>query len=199
MLEKYFRPRYQVFFVDPLAKILIRLFPVSPGLITIIGCILGLISALCISFGFVFFALVFLLLSGFCDTLDGTVARLKGRVSSIGTVGDIICDRIVEAGVVIGLFLHAPEARGLLCLLMLTSILLCVTSFLVVGIFSENQTEKSFYYSPGLIERGEAFFFFILMILFPSYFVLLSSLFILLVLLTTAIRVVQFANIWTGR
>lgn len=82
---------------------------------------------------------------------------------------------------------------------MLTSILLCVTSFLVVGIFTEKQTEKSFYYSPGLIERGEAFFFFILMILFPSYFVLLSSLFILLVLLTTAIRVVQFANIWTGR
>jgi len=199
MIEKYVRPGYQSYFVDPVARALIQLSPLSPNLITFVGCFLGLISALLIALGHAYSALIFLLLSGFCDTLDGTVARFEKRSSSIGTVCDLVADRIVEAAIVIGLFLYAPETRALLSLLMMTSILICITSFLVVGIFSENQSEKSFFYSPGLIERGEAFLFFSLMILFPSFFVLTSALFTFLVLLTAMIRLVQFANIWNGR
>lgn len=75
---------------------------------------------------------------------------------------------------------------------MLSSVLLCITSFLVVGIFSQNTTEKSFYYSPGLIERFEAFLFFSLMMFLPGIFSYLAYAFSGLVLMTALIRMAQF-------
>jgi hypothetical protein len=83
---------------------------------------------------------------------------------------------------------------GIFSLLMLGSILICVTSFLVVGIFLENTSQKSFYYSPGLIERAEAFLFFVLMILFSKAFSILAVIFSILVFLTAALRLYQFAQ-----
>lgn len=62
----------------------------------------------------------------------------------------------------------APQERGLWCMLTLGSMLLCITSFLVVGIFTENQSQKSFHYSPGLMKRAEAFSFFIAMMIWPA-------------------------------
>jgi hypothetical protein len=102
---------------------------------------------------------------------------------------------VVEASVIIALFAVAPESRALPALLMLSCILLCVTSFLVTAIFSENNSEKSFYYSPGLIERPEAFLFFILMMLVPKTFSLLAYLFSALVLWTTYRRLQEFRQV----
>ena len=75
---------------------------------------------------------------------------------------------------------------------MLGSMLLCITSFLVVGIFVANDSHKSFHYNPGIMERAEAFIFFIAMMLWPSAFVGLAMLFSLLVTLTAIIRLTQF-------
>ena len=196
MLEKYVRAFYQMILVDPLARFSLKLYPLSPNAITFTGCFLGLGAALCLALGSTWWALSLLLLSGFLDTLDGTIARMAKRESALGTVYDIVCDRLVEMAIVVALFLYAPEGRALISLLMMGSILMCVSTFLVVGIFSENGSQKGFHYSPGLVERGEAFVFFALMILFPSQFVLLGSLFAILVFLTGVIRIVQFANIF---
>ena len=76
---------------------------------------------------------------------------------------------------------------------MLGSVLICITSFLVVAIVSDNQSEKSFYYSPGLMERAEAFIFFILMIWLPQYFSFLSMSFIILVSYTALKRVYDYS------
>ena len=81
---------------------------------------------------------------------------------------------------------------------MLGSILLCITSFLVVGIFTPNHSSKSFHYSPGLIERAEAFLFFIVMIFVPYYFTFFAFLFATLVALTALIRLWQFSKTQTG-
>lgn len=190
MIENYLRPRYQKFAVDNIAKRCSQY--VTPNQITIISCLTGLSILPALVFHQTWLAIVLLLLSGYLDTLDGTVARLQGSTTSFGTVLDILSDRIVEATIIIGLFLVAPEQRGLLTLCMLTSVLLCVSSFLVVGIFTPNESTKSFYYSPGIMERAEAFIFFGLMILFPSQFTLLAIVFSELVLLTACIRVYQF-------
>ena len=185
MIDSYLRSPYQRI-LDPIARIL-RL---NPTLVTLIGaaCGIALIPASPP------IAILLLLLSGFCDTLDGTLARLKKMSSPAGTLLDIVSDRLVESAVIIHLYLVDPT-RGLFCLLMLASILLCITSFLCVGIFSENRSEKSFHYSPGIMERTEAFAFFIAMIALPSLFVPLSLAFATLVALTALIRVVQFSAI----
>jgi archaetidylinositol phosphate synthase len=98
-----------------------------------------------------------LVLSGFLDTLDGSLARHLNKTSSI-----------------------------------------CVTTFLVVGIFTKNDSQKSFFYSPGLIERAEAFIVFSLMILLPFTFSVLAWGFIALTFLTAFLRLWQFIKAPVG-
>lgn len=186
MLEKYVRGTYQNYLVEPIAA---KVQSLKPDLITLSACLIGLLSALFLVYGQTISSLIALALSGYLDTIDGTVARKRGLTTSFGCALDIVCDRIVEFSIVLGFyFLH----NGILPLLMLGSILICVTTFLVVGIFTENKSSKGFHYSEGLIERAEAFIFFALMIMFPGLFYQLSSLFVSLVLLTAGIRLYQF-------
>jgi phosphatidylglycerophosphate synthase len=192
MIESYVRPIYQKIFCDPLARVLGK--NVSPNLITLTGTLVGLAIIPALYYDFINLALALLMITGIFDTLDGTVARLFQKDSSLGTVFDIIGDRIVEFSIVLGLFLISPETRALGCLLMLGSILICVTSFLVIGIFSKNESQKGFHYSPGLMERPEAFLFFAAMMLLPTLFSELAFLFTFLVFLTAVIRVLEFKN-----
>jgi archaetidylinositol phosphate synthase len=191
MIETYLRGPYQYYFVDPLASFLVRK-STRPVLITFGALLAGIAATPFIAWEYAYAATFLILLSGYFDTLDGTIARTSGQTSPQGAVLDIVSDRIVEFAIVLGLFLADPLSRGLACILMLGSILLCITSFLVVGIFSENKGEKSFHYSPGFMERAEAFTFFILMILFPTSFFILAALFTTLVTLTAIVRISQF-------
>lgn len=190
MIDSYLRKSYQAIAVDPIVSITARR-GITPKAITLTALALGLGVIPCLMLNIPFAAVSLLLASGYLDTLDGSLARATASSSAKGTVLDIICDRIVEFGIILGLYLADPE-RGLICLSMIGSILICVTSFLVVGIFIENRSEKGFHYSPGLMERTEAFIFFALMILLPEYFTFLGWSFTLLVTLTGLIRVWQF-------
>lgn len=192
MLETYVRPIYQRHCVDPIAYVIAKYFPRSANVWTLIGCITGFAVLPALFLNQTDIAIILLLISGYIDTLDGTVARLSSNSTMHGTVFDIFADRVVEFSVVLGLFLIDPMHRGLAAILMLGSILLCITAFLVVGIFSPNEGEKSFYYSPGVMERAEAFIFFIAMMLFPNYFNSLAYIFILLVLITAFFHLYQF-------
>jgi phosphatidylglycerophosphate synthase len=188
VLDSYFREPYQKILVDPIAT---RLQLRSPHLITGLGCLFGIMVVPLLAFHWSLFAAGALLISGYCDTLDGTVARRLGRPTKAGAALDILSDRLVESAVIIGFFLFDPS-RALLCLLMLMAAFLCVTSFLVVAIFTENESVKSFHYSPGIMERAEAFLFFLGMILLPSLFSQLAFAFSALVLLTAVVRTWQF-------
>ena len=165
---------------------------ISPRSITLLALAFGIAVLPFLVLEMPYFAIACLAFSGYLDTLDGTLARMHKATSPQGAVLDIISDRVVEAAVIIGLFLVAPLERALPTLLMLASVLVCITSFLVVGIFTQNRSEKSFNYSPGLMERTEAFVFFAAMILIPSFFIPLAYLFTLLVFYTAWRRVFQF-------
>ncbi len=153
---------------------------------------MGLAAMPCIALGISYWALGCLLISGYLDALDGSVARQRNLCSDFGAACDICSDRLVECTTIMGLLLYAPAERGVFCLAMLSAVILCVTTFLVVGIFTANSGAKSFHYSPGLMERAEAFLFFTAMILWPAAFAPLSVLFTLLVLWTAVQRLVQF-------
>ncbi len=192
MIEKYIEPFSTRLILQPISYIAVKFFSNNPNFYTILATLTGFLGAVFVYYDFLWGGILLFLISGICDMLDGYIARLVNRVSNIGAVVDIISDRFVEFSIVFSIYLINPVQNSLYCILMLGSILLCVTSFLVVGIFTENSTDKSFYYSPGLIERAEAFTFFILMLCLDDYVPLLSSLFIFLVLLTVIIRVNQF-------
>ncbi|HAT1595904.1 TPA: CDP-alcohol phosphatidyltransferase family protein [Legionella pneumophila] len=190
MLEQSLRHYYQLALVDPILPALRdRITPLS---ITWLSGILGLLFIPFVLLDKPCIAISFLLLSGYLDTLDGSLARFQNKASDFGSAMDIIMDRIVEFSAVLALYLFDPQHRATLTILMLGSILLCITSFLVVGIFSNNTSQKSFYYSPGIMERAEAFLFFIVMTLFPDYFNFLAAVFCFLVCLTALIRLFEF-------
>ena len=193
MLEKYIGKYYQRSLVLPVATLCQRL-KLHPNTVTFVACLSGLMIPIAIATQHLLIALILLLFSGYLDTLDGALARLRQKQSALGTVLDIICDRIVEFAIVFGLLLVDPINRAIPIALMLGSMLVCVTSFLVVGLFLENQTEKGFFYHLGLIDRPEAFAFFIAMLLFPHYFTGLAYLFFALVMLTALLRLINFAG-----
>ncbi|VEG91717.1 CDP-alcohol phosphatidyltransferase family protein [Legionella spiritensis] len=196
MLEQSLRHHYQKFLVDPLVNKIDRWF--SPVHITLLSGVLGLLFIPALLMGYTILAIALLLASGYCDTLDGSLARHQNNPSSIGSVLDIMMDRFVEFTVLFTFYLLNPQERALTVILMLGSILLCITSFLVVGIFTQNDSHKSFHYSPGLMERAEAFCFFIAMVLLPDCFNMLAIVFTVLVCITALIRIRQFvrAELW---
>lgn len=193
MIEAYAKPLYQKLCLDSALRLgVIR--RATPNFLTMISLLCGLCVMPALYFAKPLLATLLLLTSGYLDSLDGALARASDNSSSLGTVFDIMADRTVECAVVLGLFLVAPDARGLLCLVMLASMLICISSFLVVGIFTPNNSEKSFHYSPGLMERPEAFVFFIAMMWLPAYFSLLAATFAILVFYTGVNRIREFAR-----
>jgi phosphatidylglycerophosphate synthase len=191
MIEGYVRPALQVGFFEPLARWCRRQY-LSPNHLTALSLVLGMMAPIVLTLHSPWLAVVLLWLSGLADVLDGTLARQLGQSSDWGAVLDNVCDRLVEFSVILGLMMVAPTERALLCFLMGMSVAVCVTSFLLVGLFTQNYSQKSFHYSPGLIERAEAFGFWTLMFLFPAWFSSLSILFVILTFWTALYRLYRF-------
>ncbi len=77
----------------------------SPNGISIVGFILAFVAALSYALTSVqqhwllILAVIFLLASGFCDTLDGIVARTFGQTTVFGGFFDSVLDRYADAAV----------------------------------------------------------------------------------------------------
>jgi len=193
MIDSHLRQSFQKTFVNPVVNQIVKT-KINPNSLTALALGSGVSIIPCLAFGFWLPAIILLLFSGYMDVLDGSLARAQDHATPGGTVFDIVSDRIVEFSIIFALYLIDPTERATACIFMLGSILVCVTSFLVVGIFIENSGKKSFHYSPGIMERSEAFIFFGLMILFPSLFLILSTIFTMLVALTGILRVRDFVG-----
>ena len=84
----------------------------TPNKISIIGFILSLASAVTYAVVsihpvlFLVLAVIFMLASGFCDTMDGIVARTFNQASTFGAFFDSVLDRYADvaiyAGIIIG-------------------------------------------------------------------------------------------------
>lgn len=192
MIETYLRPTYNRLFVDPIAKVL-QQGSIRPNLLTLLAVVSGLIAMILIMIDAKILAIVALLLSGYLDTLDGSLARLLNLQNPKGSVYDIVGDRVVEFAVLYGLCMVNPSARAIPCLWILASFFFCITAFLSIAIFAKNNSVKSFHYNVGLMERAEVFLFFIAMILLPTWFNALAWLLTILVLITSYLHIHRFA------
>ena len=181
--------------IEGVAKVLHSL-GVSPNAATGAAFITGLLAVTAYGAGFSRSALALLWFSGLADTVDGTLARFSQRVSPLGTLFDLLSDRVVEGAFVMATALLFPESR-LACVLLLASIIFSFSIFLIVGMLSEkterekteenakrNGIEKSFYYQAGLAERTETFLVFSLVILWPEHAAPLFYLFAAMIVFT---------------
>ena len=139
----------------------------TPGQITVAAFATGLGAGFFISRQWMVLALGLLWLSGLLDVLDGTLARLTGRVSPTGALMDLILDRMVEAAVILGFYALAPE-QALAHLLFFVGVIFNFSTFLAAGALLPNKGEKSIHYDPGILERTETFLLFTVMMLWPA-------------------------------
>ena len=166
MLEQLLRPQCQRYF-DNLGGRL-RSFSITPNQMTLCAFLTGIGAALSLSLSMNIVALCLLWLSGLCDVLDGTLARLTNSMHPFGAYTDLISDRMVESALILGFALRYPE-HYLGYIIFLIAVLFHFSTFVVAGAVMKNDGPKSMHYDRSLIERAEAFILFSLMILFPSY------------------------------
>jgi CDP-diacylglycerol--glycerol-3-phosphate 3-phosphatidyltransferase len=94
--------------LDPVVGALARL-GVPPLAVTLAGLVLSLAAAAFIARGSLRIGGVILIVSGICDTLDGSLARRAGRESVFGAFIDSTIDRITEIAVFGALVIHFSE------------------------------------------------------------------------------------------
>lgn len=68
---------------------------INPNTITLVGIVVGVITSYLITLNF-FVGGIFVLLTGFLDVLDGTVARISHKITKRGAYIDAVSDRITE-------------------------------------------------------------------------------------------------------
>lgn len=82
-------------FLDPIVACMSYL-GLSPLAVTIIGIMLSVVGAIFVARGHLLAGALFLIVSGICDTIDGSLARREGRATTFGAFIDSTGDRITE-------------------------------------------------------------------------------------------------------
>jgi CDP-diacylglycerol--glycerol-3-phosphate 3-phosphatidyltransferase len=100
------------YIAPPLARLLART-PLTPNALTWLGFIITIGAAALIFTGHNLAAGIVALVAGFCDMLDGVLARLKGQVTRFGAVLDSTLDRLSEAVLLLALmYVFAREGQA---------------------------------------------------------------------------------------
>lgn len=136
--------------------------------VTLIAFISGILSGFCIAVHCQWTAFFFLMISGLCDALDGTVARLTGTASELGAFCDLVSDRMVESAIMAGIAWGYPQ-YSFVTLLFMIALLLHFSTFGIAASLFKNTSEKSLHYNKSMVERVDAFLVFGIIILFPWF------------------------------
>ncbi|MFW9942361.1 MAG: CDP-alcohol phosphatidyltransferase family protein [Candidatus Thorarchaeota archaeon] len=198
MIDKWLSKTKLNNFFEKLAR---KLFfqKISANTITLIALITGLLSALSIFLSglliwkleLIICASSLMIISFFLDVLDGALARVEGP-TTFGGILDIFSDRTVEVFIIVSIISVDPIDLMWPGIVLLSSIILCITIFLLVGgnVKAENldESKKVMYYQSGIMERSETFILLFLTTVLISWRNIILWIFALLVLITALLR-----------
>ena len=193
-LNIFFRPILKKF-----ANILIK-YKFLPNQITLLSFMLGIFCFIFLSLGFIYTALLFFLLNRIFDGVDGALARLK-EPTDLGGFYDIISDFLIYALLPFGFILFDNNNFLSMSLLLTSFIGTCSTFLTTAWIFEkkkikiEQLSQKSFFYSEGLIEGTETIILFIFMFLFYEVANFIAWIFAILCFITSMIRIIKVSKI----
>ena len=167
---------------------------IKPNDITIAGFVIGITAIPLIALQYYKLAFVVILINRLMDGLDGALAR-QSSVTPAGGYLDIVLDFIFYSSVVFGFALAQPD-NAVYSAFLIFSFIGTGTTFLAFAIFaqklglqSNHQGEKSFYYLTGLAEGFETIVALGLMCLLPDYFWLIALVFGILCWISTLVRI----------
>ncbi len=130
--------------------------PLTPNQWTLSSLVLAVISTAFIIKNDFVLGSVFFFLAAFIDIIDGSVARVTGRVTVLGSYLDTIVDRLVEFTIIMGLFLvDYPRGFWLATKTWLFVLLFgsMMTTYVKAAAFEKKIVEKEL--RGGLVERSE--------------------------------------------
>ena len=168
MLDKFLGDNAVARRVQVAAARMLHTIGVSANLATAGGVASGVAAGLAFALGDVVAGLALLAISAGLDALDGTIAREFGSPTMFGGVADLVCDRIVETAVIVGIVWRHPDL-DFYALLLVASWYVNITVFLAVGAAIERRGPKIIDYPPGILERTEALIFFAILAIVESF------------------------------
>ena len=130
--------------------------PLNPNLLSVLGVLVSLCSAVSFAWGALPLGGVLLLVGGFFDLVDGAVARHNGTSSSFGAFLDSTLDRIVDMAILLGILMHYAK-DGELALALLAG-LASITTVMVSYTKARAESIVSGF-NGGIMERGERVLF----------------------------------------
>ena len=77
----------------------------NPNTITLAGLAFAVLAGLLFAYKIIFCAVVFVIISGFLDLLDGAIAKANNKKTEFGGVLDSVCDRYSDAAIIVGIML----------------------------------------------------------------------------------------------
>ncbi len=98
--------RFNKTFTRPLAQALARYPWLSPNMLTWTSLVVGVFAGGLIYYGVYRLSGVLVLFSAWLDSLDGDLARARGRTSPRGAILDAVLDRYIDFAILAGLTLN---------------------------------------------------------------------------------------------
>ena len=163
----------------------------TPNMITTIGLVLAFLSAFAYAewhfhYTVPWLAFILLLISGFCDVLDGVVARVYGKATVFGGFLDSLLDRYADAVVFVGIAIGgACDYRA--------GLLAIIGSLLVSYSRARAEAAGLNMESVGLAERAERMLILLLTTLIAVYWFPALNMGVIVIAVLANVTVVQRA------
>lgn len=139
--------------LDPVVSFLASL-GISPMAVSVSGLVLSLVGAVFVARGRLILGALILILSGLCDSLDGSLARRTGKVTTFGAFFDSTGDRITELAYY-GALLFYFAGTGTFNLLMTFFILASIAGSFLTSYTRARAEGLGMECRVGLLERPE--------------------------------------------
>lgn len=171
---------------------LVNRLGISPNLLTIFGIVIACASAYLSSIGQLWGSGLILLFSSVFDLLDGTLARVTGRVTLFGALLDSSMDRISEAVVLFGLLLLYLETNQSSGIVLVFLTLAC--SFMVSYVRARSEGLR-IECTVGILTRTERIVLMVIGLIvghwLPVFLLIVLALIVTLSVITTGHRLVH--------
>ncbi len=165
---------------------------ITADVLTATGLVSATATAVLVATGHLYLAVVFLIITGLHDLLDGPVAKAAGTASVRGAFFDSVTDRVADAVLMIGCAWYLLD-RGEGHLALLPMAILGVTA--LVSYERAKAESLGLEAKGGLMERGERMF--LLGVAFLSPVIFVPVLWVLFVLITFT-AVARFVKVWNA-
>lgn len=138
-----------------------RKLKMSPNCATLFVLIFALIAAIFIYFGSFYLAILFFLLSGLMDFVDGSIAKTLKIQTKFGGMLDSTTDKFTEILMYLAIALYAPN--------LWLPASLCIAFFMLSSYISKHAKTSGGESGGGIMERKERMILIVLGLIFFNY------------------------------